>query len=718
MASQPYHSLSPEEAYHIGSTTSINDLSTDSSSHTGHKEPVTPGSALVVAQSWVDWKWELVASFFLPAIPIIIVGTLYPHANQPIPQWPAHISPNSLLSVYSVVFRACLTFIVTSCIGQLQWTWFSSDRPRYDMVRYTNAASGPWGSLQMIWSQGTQQPLTTLGAIILVLSIAVDPFIQQIFKQTDCATKVTSEKAILPRTNLLDTRGSEFGSVNDPFSTHAFPSLESPDYNPEDFLSWQCLTGNCTFSKIYGTLGFCSSCEDVSAHVTVTNTSERHSGTGCHEPVSSIWSPFVSMPCDTGVRVLSSLYLGDDIRHNLNWSSWIKEEWINMTFDPRPFGAPTDVAIFNSWTASTLFGTVILKGATSYPDRVKDLLTGTSTTGCDRPDALDEWYCRGYGAASCILQPCVRFYNATIDGGHFSEHLISQSGPIDWEFFKNIDEYDIWGIVDTECTSQDEIHSLKEQGYTVHSRWLPYYLSNVIRNGLIDYGTLGFSLLEHECLYGIHGGPGSLFAAGWFVRNMNGTLQAEILNNSYTRLALQDDVDGPPRITQILYNETRMEFDSIERAFVNISDMATAWVRMNGKTNFSNPAIGDVHHHATCLRAHWAWIAFPGTLALLTLALFVMVMAHTTARQVPIWKSSPLAWVIRWRHNYLNPGSSLTATIDDMERISKGISVALAKGPDLHIIQMVNIQGAKESSLGEMFTNQNTSALLGGPAQE
>ncbi|KAH8157898.1 hypothetical protein CIB48_g10353 [Xylaria polymorpha] len=127
----------------------------------------------------------------------------------------------------------------------------------------------------MIWSQGTQQLLTTLGAIILVLSVAIDPFIQQLLKQMDYTTKVPNEKAILTRTNLLDnTRGSEFGSVNDPFGKHAFPSLESPDYNPEDFLSWQCLTDNCTFSKIYSTLGVCSSCEDVSAHVTVTNTSD------------------------------------------------------------------------------------------------------------------------------------------------------------------------------------------------------------------------------------------------------------------------------------------------------------------------------------------------------------------------------------------------------------------------------------------------------------
>ena len=98
---------------------------------------------------------------------IAAVVTLHPHEGMPLPKWPFKISINSLLSIYSLVFKATLGFVLAACIGQLQWIWFSSERRMYDLTLYDGAGRGVWGSLQLLSIQRLRQPLTALGAIIV-----------------------------------------------------------------------------------------------------------------------------------------------------------------------------------------------------------------------------------------------------------------------------------------------------------------------------------------------------------------------------------------------------------------------------------------------------------------------------------------------------------------------------------------------------------------------
>lgn len=114
------------------------------------------------------------------------------------------ISINGLLSIYNLVFKTCITYTVASCVGQLQWSWFSADRRLlYDAVRYHEAAVGWWGSFQLLRTQGWKHPLAALGAFILIATVVVDPFIQQLVVPVDCSAVVSGENATVPRTNMV-----------------------------------------------------------------------------------------------------------------------------------------------------------------------------------------------------------------------------------------------------------------------------------------------------------------------------------------------------------------------------------------------------------------------------------------------------------------------------------------------------------------------------------
>lgn len=134
-------------------------------------QSLAPDKVAVVAShrtpAWNVWKWEIGACFLSSLSIVTVAVTLYPHQGMPLPKWPFKISINSLLSIYSLVFKATLGFVLAAGIGQLQWTWFSSERRMYDLTLYDGAGRGVWGSLQLLSIQRLRQPLTALGAIIV-----------------------------------------------------------------------------------------------------------------------------------------------------------------------------------------------------------------------------------------------------------------------------------------------------------------------------------------------------------------------------------------------------------------------------------------------------------------------------------------------------------------------------------------------------------------------
>lgn len=113
---------------------------------------------------------------------------------------------------------------------------------------------------------------------------------------------------------------------------------------------------------------------------------------------------------------------------------------------------------------------------------------GEPLYGCDDPASNGTWHCRGYGGAQCVLQPCVRTYSCSIDRGRINGVTVEHSSlDQTWGYgevsaapgsFVTGDyvEKELFGLVDTQCISEDERQRLKEEGYDtdITGRWLPY----------------------------------------------------------------------------------------------------------------------------------------------------------------------------------------------------------------------------------------------------
>lgn len=102
-------------------------------------------------------------------VSIILILSL--HQGQPMPSWPELISVNSLVAIFTAVFKASLIMPVAEgghipryvpchvCLdtftdgalgislglGQLKWEWFSRPRSLADMVLFDDASRGLGG---------------------------------------------------------------------------------------------------------------------------------------------------------------------------------------------------------------------------------------------------------------------------------------------------------------------------------------------------------------------------------------------------------------------------------------------------------------------------------------------------------------------------------------------------------------------------------------------
>lgn len=607
-----------------------------------------------------------------------MVATIFPHSGQPIPQWPFKMSINALLSIYALVFKSAIAFVVTSCVGQLQWTWFSSDgRPLSDVVLFDNAGRGPWGLLVLLWAHRLRQPLTILAAVIVVSGLAIDPFIQQLIRPFDCSVSLDRDVATLPRTNRIDSR---LGSGDDELtSTNALRSALVAGLSSSDSETpWKCSTGNCTFPEVYSTLGVCSSCEDLSVDAVVNET---------------LW------PSNT----MTSLSSGDE---GFYWGS--KHNQLNTSVSSGD--DPVNLATMDIWSPLSI-------ARNSFSIRI-DIIVGQTTsstgqkiTGCDTTDAgNDTWACRGYGAASCTLKPCVRTYRAELDAGHLKERLISQSPDIDWGSSWGPKYH---GLLDTQCVSAQQAAFLTARGYEMQNttRWIPFYGDASAAHAMEQLNSDEWldnleSLLHHKCVYiispqlmnkvGYGNAMGALnrnSAASQFVGTVRGLGKDYDESNN----VIFANFDGP-EVIQNIYDYGRVDFERIQSVFRNISDSLTTYLRTHGNASHSEPATGQVLHYATCLGIQWPWITLPAVLAVLTILFLVLVVESTGRFETPVWKASLLPWILDGASEVENSKLSSDSegppkrgiTVARMEDESKQILVTLSEGttPRIEMIQM------------------------------
>lgn len=134
---------------------------------------------------------------------------------------------NATVAILATAFRIGFMVAVGEALAQWKWLWFSK-KPRTlgDFDSIDDASRGSRGSLLLLWdTKGIS--LTAIGAWITILSVATEPFIQQIVTFRDTVVFEENTRVTIPFAQRWNG-GSEVS--NSPTEI----SFRNPDgvYNP------------------------------------------------------------------------------------------------------------------------------------------------------------------------------------------------------------------------------------------------------------------------------------------------------------------------------------------------------------------------------------------------------------------------------------------------------------------------------------------------------
>ncbi|RYF38680.1 MAG: DUF3176 domain-containing protein, partial [Cytophagaceae bacterium] len=151
------------------------------------------------------------------------------------------------------------------------------EKARLYAQTFDDATRGPWGATVLLCSRSIR-PLASLGAVITILALAYDPFLQQLVRYPIVRNTVPSDEAVTKKAISLDAT-SNF-SRWDNARAAASIDLDQFDHEPT------CPTGNCTWPT-FASLGYCSKCNETTAQTSLNCTT-----------IVGSWNAASNLTCD------------------------------------------------------------------------------------------------------------------------------------------------------------------------------------------------------------------------------------------------------------------------------------------------------------------------------------------------------------------------------------------------------------------------------------
>jgi hypothetical protein len=536
------------------------------------------------------WGPEVACLLFAIANLGAIVIVLSLRKDKVLPDWPSLLGINTLISIFSSLFKVGLLFCATECLGESKWIWFRRPNMLSDVDRFEPAS---------------------LGALVSIVAIAVDPFSQQVLRFYTCSITDASQTAFISRSNIYVAPGSAYDQLDQTLTGVLYQGMLLPYPNETAGVPVYCPSGNCAFPHTegvaYSSLAVCSSIEDITKSVSSHGT-----------PVSGYngtWN--FSLP--SGLRISQPYLFGTASK--LPPISTLGNQ---IPFDP----------------ALPLYEFEILTGS--------DICAGGSDiAGAPVRDCVIQPF-----AARVFLHPCVISYgNVSIANSVFQEavHSVGALNSTYWGYYA-IGNYSSYPGVD--CSGSKTPMGRKRQPtamVNVEGRFTRIADPSLANNDILA-STHAWDRLYYDptCIFilymttqvGLENGLVVLFGADASSPNQLEVSGSTLFGDAWLRAFWGSD--------------GRITIDGISKTIDGLTTSINNVLRGTGGDSNSIPLRGTVIVNATCVGVVWAWLALPIGLTAMTLCLLIATMIlsgqrHQNRAVGPSkrpWKSSslPLLW--------------------------------------------------------------------------
>jgi hypothetical protein len=172
------------------------------------------------------WLWELLGITTCVACLLGVAITLRVFNGKPLPDIPFGISLNTIASLLGTGIKTTLLLVVSSALSQLKWLWFHrKERELQDMQVFDEASRGPWGAMVMLKTSGFS--LGSFGAVIVLLLLVFDPFIQQLITTPQRQLSTLEKSTAVKRALTFNQSGNEVALL---LSSNVSLTLDSPTH--------------------------------------------------------------------------------------------------------------------------------------------------------------------------------------------------------------------------------------------------------------------------------------------------------------------------------------------------------------------------------------------------------------------------------------------------------------------------------------------------------
>ncbi|KAF7538973.1 hypothetical protein G7054_g2526 [Neopestalotiopsis clavispora] len=554
--------------------------------------------------------------------------------RKPIFSWHG-VSLNTIISILSTASKACLLLTVDVAISQWKWIMFSHEcRVLNDFGVIDSASRGPLGSLRLLWKLRGLNWTVRSGAIVIILSLAIDPFSQQLvqLKQevvytSDSATSVNRAVKYF-KGSLFFLTQSDNGIYSSDWATadadylmqsSVYSGLSRPEDDVFQQLNFTCSTGNCTWERPVESLAVRSRCVDLASVL-----EKREDNGGLIASFEVIRGP--SGPGQRAYRLPNGLVI---------------DNYNTFTFPD----TDDELASYYPGILMTAFGT----GDPNLTNSMQDLDTLIWATNFLKvqhpPDKYNRtrWPDLPMQALECGLYYCINRYIPSIKQSilkESTENISFSRAPISWSllFSPNLDSPD----------SDDLMLTANNQSYNI-TQTAVYSISSFFQSLYTSHSSL-FNQSKHPDII-----EGRL--NGFYVWNA-------------PQWQSHSSFQYSPSVMQVFWSEQDIPalFRAIARSMSNaIRDGADDDTK---KTVTGSTGVLTTHYHV-----QWGWIAMHFAVFLSGLGFLIATMVRSRRASptvlIPVWKDDALA--------ALNFGSQLGPIFGSSDNLKEMEEVAATK---------------------------------------
>ncbi|KAI4943224.1 hypothetical protein J4E91_009664 [Alternaria rosae] len=379
------------------------------------------------------WLFEI-SSWLISACSMIAIVLIYVRIkDQPMSTSSAFLTWTNVLGKFA---SAALIVPTTEALGQLKWNWFHNSKAMWDFEIFDKASRGPLGALMLLY-RTKGRSLAALGALLILLLLAIDTFFQQVTAISDRWTPQATLAAVPKAYNYESAYPKEYldGYEIATDDKDTFLTIEKFSYGegirPVVFgnavrpdISISCSTSNCTW-PLYKTLGVCSQCTDISTELSFACLTQTVDWTADSDGLFDLQQPYPNatacgyfLNATSDNPTLMSGYLWDDA------NSTAGEALTMRTF-------PLTRII----TKEPLYG----NGSIHFKHirhKIQDVLIVSSSDGSAEAVYRNETPV----AQECHLSWCVKTMSSSYTWGGYNEEVVdtvfnTTSGSFPWEAY-------------------------------------------------------------------------------------------------------------------------------------------------------------------------------------------------------------------------------------------------------------------------------------------